>query len=116
MQRAATVALLAFGAADAFYLPGVAPREYTAGEKVELKVNKLTSTKTQVQSELCGSAAPGVRWCACSGRLPRRILRDSTAARTDAPLVLPLSDLARTAAGRAVARTGFRPSWSLTCG
>ena len=31
-----------------FYLPGVAPREYAEGEKVELKVNKLTSIKTQV--------------------------------------------------------------------
>mmetsp|Transcript_2627 Transcript_2627/g.8786 ORF Transcript_2627/g.8786 Transcript_2627/m.8786 type:complete len:631 (+) Transcript_2627:50-1942(+) len=51
MQRAARLALLAFGAADAFYLPGVAPREYAAGEKVELKVNKLTSTKTQLPYE-----------------------------------------------------------------
>ena len=31
----------------AFYLPGVAPRDYLPGEKVDLKVNKLTSTKTQ---------------------------------------------------------------------
>ena len=30
-----------------FYLPGVAPRDYLPGERVELKVNKLTSTKTQ---------------------------------------------------------------------
>ena len=30
-----------------FYLPGVSPREYLEGERVELKVNKLTSTKTQ---------------------------------------------------------------------
>jgi len=35
-------------AADAFYLPGVAPKEYIEGDKVELKVNKLTSTKTQL--------------------------------------------------------------------
>lgn len=51
MQRGARVVsalLVAVGAADGFYLPGVAPREYAAGEKVELKVNKLTSTKTQV--------------------------------------------------------------------
>lgn len=32
----------------AFYLPGVAPREYNVGEKVELKVNKLTSIHTQL--------------------------------------------------------------------
>jgi transmembrane 9 superfamily protein 2/4 len=35
----------------AFYLPGVAPRDYLPGEKVELKVNKLTSTKTQLPYE-----------------------------------------------------------------
>eukprot|EP00962_Isochrysis_galbana_P019859 scaffold5788_cov95-Isochrysis_galbana.AAC.4 len=66
MQRAARLALLAFGAADAFYLPGVAPREYAAGEKVELKVNKLTSTKTQP------------------------LLRESIAARTFSARVMPL--------------------------
>jgi transmembrane 9 superfamily protein 2/4 len=33
---------------SAFYLPGVAPREYKVGEKVELKVNKLTSTQTHL--------------------------------------------------------------------
>merc|ERR1719240_2017403 len=37
--------------ASAFYLPGVAPRDYLPGEKVELKVNKLTSTKTQLPYE-----------------------------------------------------------------
>lgn len=31
-----------------FYLPGVAPRDYEAGDLVDLKVNKLTSVKTQV--------------------------------------------------------------------
>ena len=35
------------GLAAAFYLPGVAPHDYMPGEKVEVKVNKLTSTKTQ---------------------------------------------------------------------
>lgn len=34
--------------ASAFYLPGVAPTEYQQGDWVELKVNKLTSTKTQL--------------------------------------------------------------------
>jgi len=34
--------------ADAFYLPGVAPTEYHEGIRVELKVNKLTSVKTQL--------------------------------------------------------------------
>jgi len=33
---------------DGFYLPGVAPREYKDGEKIEIKVNKLSSTKTQL--------------------------------------------------------------------
>merc|ERR1712178_17451 len=32
----------------AFYLPGVAPIEYPEGGRVELKVNKLTSVKTQL--------------------------------------------------------------------
>ena len=35
-------------AAAGFYLPGVAVREYQADERVEIKVNKLTSTKTQL--------------------------------------------------------------------
>ena len=34
--------------AEAFYLPGVAPVEYSDGARVELKVNKLTSVKTQL--------------------------------------------------------------------
>jgi len=33
---------------EAFYLPGVAPIEYHQGSHVELKVNKLTSVKTQL--------------------------------------------------------------------
>lgn len=40
--------LLSLRSARAFYLPGVAPREYKSGEKVELKVNKLTSVRTQI--------------------------------------------------------------------
>merc|ERR1740138_1154283 len=34
--------------AAGFYLPGVAVREYAQDEKVDIKVNKLTSTKTQL--------------------------------------------------------------------
>ena len=33
---------------SAFYLPGVAPKEYIDGEEVPLKVNKLVSAKTQL--------------------------------------------------------------------
>lgn len=33
-----------------FYLPGVAVHEYAQDERVEIKVNKLTSTKTQLVS------------------------------------------------------------------
>ena len=40
------ISLPALGAA--FYLPGVAPYEYSQDERVEIKVNKLSSTKTQV--------------------------------------------------------------------
>ena len=47
MSRSAAL-LLAIEACSAFYLPGVAPRDYLPGEKVELKVNKLSSTKTQL--------------------------------------------------------------------
>ena len=32
----------------AFYLPGVAPRDYVMGEQVALKVNALDSTHTQL--------------------------------------------------------------------
>lgn len=43
--------LLAFVAClptSAFYLPGVAPRQYEVGARVEMKVNTLTSVKTQL--------------------------------------------------------------------
>ena len=43
----AALALLA-AAAEAFYLPGVAPREYADGERVEIKVHKLSSQRTQL--------------------------------------------------------------------
>lgn len=45
------IALLAFVAClpvDAFYLPGVAPRQYETGAQVEMKVNNLNSVKTQL--------------------------------------------------------------------
>ena len=47
---AGVVALAGEGAprADAFYLPGVAPRDYSPDERIPLKVNKLTSTKVRV--------------------------------------------------------------------
>jgi transmembrane 9 superfamily protein 2/4 len=32
----------------AFYLPGIAPREYRDGQTVEIKVNKMTSVRTQL--------------------------------------------------------------------
>eukprot|EP00438_Fugacium_kawagutii_P013896 Skav219735 [mRNA] locus=scaffold301:407980:426786:- [translate_table: standard] len=45
----AKIALLGvLGTSQAFYLPGVAPVEYTDGARVDLKVNKLTSVKTQL--------------------------------------------------------------------
>jgi transmembrane 9 superfamily protein 2/4 len=40
--------LTANQAVNGFYLPGVAPRSYQPGESVDLKVNRLTSTKTQL--------------------------------------------------------------------
>ena len=46
-RAGATLLLGLLPGAAAFYLPGVAPRDYAPGEHVDLKVNKLTSTKTQ---------------------------------------------------------------------
>jgi len=43
-----SVALAGLLQARAFYLPGVAPTEYHEGSPVEVKVNKLTSVKTQL--------------------------------------------------------------------
>ena len=44
--RTVVVALLS--TASGFYLPGIAPHEYADGERVEIKVNQLSSTKTQM--------------------------------------------------------------------
>lgn len=41
-------ALLCSRAATAFYLPGVHPETFDKGAEVPLKVNALTSTKTQI--------------------------------------------------------------------
>jgi len=40
--------LLLAASAAGFYLPGVAPREYADGDKVEIKVHKLSSPKTHL--------------------------------------------------------------------
>ena len=47
MRGAARAAVL-LTTCRAFYLPGVAPRTFRYGDKVELKVNKLTSVHTQI--------------------------------------------------------------------
>lgn len=39
---------LALSAVDAFYLPGVSPREYAEGERVEIRVHKLSSPRTHL--------------------------------------------------------------------
>lgn len=44
----AVLLLLSLVLAQGFYLPGVAPRDWQLEEKVELKVNKLDSVKTQL--------------------------------------------------------------------
>lgn len=51
MARCTLLLLLAATPTTGFYLPGVAPRDFSRGEKVELKVNKLTSTRTQIPYE-----------------------------------------------------------------
>jgi len=49
MGRSSSLLLAAFlGRASCFYLPGVAPHEYMPDERVDVKVNKLSSTKTQL--------------------------------------------------------------------
>ncbi|OAY83948.1 transmembrane 9 superfamily member 7-like [Ananas comosus] len=40
--------LLAMSPADGFYLPGVAPRDFQKDDELQVKVNKLSSTKTQL--------------------------------------------------------------------
>ncbi|GER45024.1 endomembrane protein 70 protein family [Striga asiatica] len=40
--------LLAISSAHSFYLPGVAPRDFTRRDELQVKVNKLSSTKTQL--------------------------------------------------------------------
>ena len=53
-RRAAVVALLP-AIAQCFYLPGVAVHEYQQDERVDIKVNKITSTKTQLVCAAAGS-------------------------------------------------------------
>ena len=48
-MRAAVALVVLPTVVSGFYLPGVSPREYLEGERVELKVNKLTSSRTQVR-------------------------------------------------------------------
>ncbi|MED6181626.1 Transmembrane 9 superfamily member 8 [Stylosanthes scabra] len=40
--------LLLIHGAHSFYLPGVAPQDFQKGDQLQVKVNKLTSTKTQL--------------------------------------------------------------------
>ena len=47
MRAQLTLVFLA-AAVEGFYLPGVAPYEYAQDERVEIKVNKISSTKTQL--------------------------------------------------------------------
>lgn len=48
MRAIAAVLFLTGRGIDAFYIPGVNPHSFTEGDKVKLKVNKMTSTKTQM--------------------------------------------------------------------
>jgi len=43
--------LLLLPAVSAFYLPGVAPLDLAQGDEIQVKVNKITSTKTQLPYE-----------------------------------------------------------------
>lgn len=44
----ASALLLLFSRANCFYLPGVAPQDFNKGDVLQVKVNKLTSIKTQL--------------------------------------------------------------------
>ena len=44
----ALLAGVALSLTEGFYLPGVAPRNFERGDAVDLKVNKLSSTQTQL--------------------------------------------------------------------
>lgn len=51
-MKVATILALAFAASAAgWVLPGYTPQNFVEGEKVELKVNKLTSPKTHLGYE-----------------------------------------------------------------
>ena len=45
------LALLLGSLADAFYVPGVAPIDFAAEDRVEIKAVKMTSSKTQLPYE-----------------------------------------------------------------
>ena len=47
-MRVVALLLLLGGACivDGYYLPGVSPRTFDEGERVKMRVNKLTSSKT----------------------------------------------------------------------
>lgn len=47
----ASALLLLFFGANCFYLPGVAPHDFNKGDELQVKVNKLTSIKTQLPYE-----------------------------------------------------------------
>jgi transmembrane 9 superfamily protein 2/4 len=51
MKSLSFLLCLTINPVSCWYLPGVAPHDFTRGEKVDLKVNKLTSTKTQIPYE-----------------------------------------------------------------
>ncbi|KZV28094.1 transmembrane 9 superfamily member 4 [Dorcoceras hygrometricum] len=48
IAAAAFVFLLLLSSVHSFYLPGVAPRDFQQGDELAVKVNKLSSTKTQL--------------------------------------------------------------------
>ncbi|CAI9094622.1 OLC1v1030388C1 [Oldenlandia corymbosa var. corymbosa] len=48
LLSSAVVFFLCFHNASGFYLPGVAPEDFRTGDSLNVKVNKLTSTRTQL--------------------------------------------------------------------
>uniref|UniRef100_A0A0C9S5C7 Transmembrane 9 superfamily member n=1 Tax=Wollemia nobilis TaxID=56998 RepID=A0A0C9S5C7_9CONI len=48
LKRTLFLFLVLASTANCFYLPGVAPQDFAKGDDLQVKVNKLTSTKTQL--------------------------------------------------------------------
>jgi transmembrane 9 superfamily protein 2/4 len=68
-MRGLLLLLALCGLVSAFYLPGVSPRTFKKGERVKVKVNKLTSTMTMLPYDFYSLPFPKVRLVFASCRI-----------------------------------------------